>query len=341
MKNECVFEDVDLKEALKELPHQSTLSTKCVCTKKPDKYKARLVARGFRQIHGINYDEMFAPTPTFSSLHLIFSTACLKKWSIWTFDVKVAFLHSLIDKPVYLWSPMGMGVPKFKVLKLCKALYGTKKAFCCWLMHLKKIQLEIGFKSNGEDTSTYTLDCDGEQAILCIHVDDGEVTASSIELINQISDQLNKNLKFKLDERIKGLVGISIDEIDEGLKFSQHDIIAKVINLSPSNLVAKSPLPTNCQLESNFSCNNMDKPYLKWIGMLLYIAQESRPDIAYAINYLERFYLSTHHSHWNAINHLIAYLKSTKNVAILISKQNQLLEMNFFVDANWGGQGNR
>ncbi|MBW0567837.1 hypothetical protein O181_107552 [Austropuccinia psidii MF-1] len=341
MRDENVFETIDLKEALKEVPHQSILSTKWVFTKKPDCYKARLVARGFRQIHWINYDETFAPTPTFSSLRLLFSDAALKRWSIRTFDVKVAFLHSLIDKPVYLWPPMGMEIPKFKVLKLRKALYGTRQAARCWWMHLKNILLKIGFKSNGEDPSTYTLDHNGEQVILWIHVDDGALTASSVNLINWISNQLNEYLKIKWDERIKGLVGISNNETDEGFKFSQHELIEKIINLSPSNIISKSPLPTNCQLESNFSCRNMDKPYLKRIGMLLYVAQASRPDIAYAVNYLARFSLSTDDSHWEAMNHLIAYLQNTKNMGIVISKKNKSLEMNCFVDANWGGEGNR
>ncbi|MBW0572437.1 hypothetical protein O181_112152 [Austropuccinia psidii MF-1] len=106
-------------------------------------------------------------------------------------------------------------------------------------MHLKNIPLEIGFKSNGEDPRAYTLDCDGEQAILWIHVDDGALPASSIELINQILDQLNKHLKAKWDERIKVLVGISIDETDEGFKFLQHELIEKAINLTPIDIVAK------------------------------------------------------------------------------------------------------
>ncbi|MBW0536352.1 hypothetical protein O181_076067, partial [Austropuccinia psidii MF-1] len=187
MRTEDVFVPVDLNIALKEVPHESILSTKWVFTKKPERFKARLVARGFRQIHGINYDETFAPTPTFNSLRLLFSTACLNNWKIKTFDVKVAFLHSLIDKPVYVWPLLGINVPKFKVLKLKKALYGTKQAARCWWMHLKNILQTIGFKSNGEDPSTYTLNCGNEQAILWVHIDDGALTASSPGLLDEIS----------------------------------------------------------------------------------------------------------------------------------------------------------
>ncbi|MBW0536178.1 hypothetical protein O181_075893 [Austropuccinia psidii MF-1] len=85
----------------------------------------------------------------------------------------------------------------------------------------------------------------------------------------------------------------------------------------------------------------MDKAYLKRIGILLYIAQASRPDIAYAVNYLARFSLKTDQSHWHALEHLIAYLRGTRSMGILISHSNSSSEMRCFVDASWGGEGNR
>ncbi|MBW0514907.1 hypothetical protein O181_054622 [Austropuccinia psidii MF-1] len=128
MDEEKVFKVVDLKYALSLVPHESILSTKWVFGKKPELYKERLVARGFKPIHGINYEEKFAPKPTFNALKVLFSTALLKQWQVKTFDVKVTFLHSMIDEPVFLWCPQGLNIPKFKVLELRKAIYGTKKA---------------------------------------------------------------------------------------------------------------------------------------------------------------------------------------------------------------------
>ncbi|MBW0580557.1 hypothetical protein O181_120272 [Austropuccinia psidii MF-1] len=78
MIEENLFKRVGLKQALAKVPHESILSTKWLFVKKPERYKPGLVARGFRKIHGINYEETFAPTPTFNALRLLFSTACLK-----------------------------------------------------------------------------------------------------------------------------------------------------------------------------------------------------------------------------------------------------------------------
>ncbi|MBW0513843.1 hypothetical protein O181_053558 [Austropuccinia psidii MF-1] len=295
-----------------------------VFTKKPKRFKVRLVATGFCQIHGINHDETFAPTPTFNSLHLLFSTACSNNWKVRTFDVKVAFLHSLIDKLVYVWPPMGINVPKYKVLKLKKALYGTKQASRCWWMHLRGILHKIGFKSNGEDPSSYTLHQGEEQAILWVHMNDRALTALLGELLDQISHQLSGYLKMKWDEKINGLVGILITKTDQGFEFWQPDLTDKLTNLTPIKILAKNPLPMNCQLESNLSSNAMDKPYLRRIVILLYIAQASCPDIAYAVNYLAQFSLNTDQLHWAALNHLTAYLHGTRDMRPTLGKQTNL-----------------
>ncbi|MBW0513596.1 hypothetical protein O181_053311 [Austropuccinia psidii MF-1] len=85
----------------------------------------------------------------------------------------------------------------------------------------------------------------------------------------------------------------------------------------------------------------MDKPYLKRIGILLYIAQASCPDIAYAVNYMAHFSLHTNQSHWDALDHLTAYLHGTRDMGIQIDNANTSREFECYVDASWGGEGNR
>ncbi|MBW0505047.1 hypothetical protein O181_044762 [Austropuccinia psidii MF-1] len=234
-----------------------------------------------------------------------------------------------------------MDVPKYSVLKLNKALYGMKQASRCWWLHLQVILQCIGFKNNEEDLNTYTLNQGNDQAILWIHVDDRVLTASSTKLMGRIMERLNSFLKIKWDTNLNGLVGISIKETEEGFKLYQPDLIDKLTNLTPHKIVAKTPLPLNCQLESNYLAGNMDKPFLKGIGILLYIAQACRPDISFAVNYLARFSLNTYQSHWKALEHLIAYLQGTWDMGILINKSNNSSQLKCFIDANWGGEGNR
>ncbi|MBW0588071.1 hypothetical protein O181_127786 [Austropuccinia psidii MF-1] len=229
---------------------------------------------------------------------------------------------------------------KFKVLKLKKALYGTKQAARCWWLHLKDILKNIGFRPNDDDPSTYIFQRGNEQAILWVHVDNGAVTASSDSLMVEIMGKLNKKLKIKWIDDIGNLVGITIEKRKEGFKFYQPDLIDKLTHLTPSNITAKSPLPIDCKLHSN-DAKSMDKLYLKRIGMLLYIAQAYRPDICYAVNYLTQFSMNTDSSHWLALDHLIAYMRGTRNMGILISEDNNSRDIKCYVDANWGREGDR
>ncbi|MBW0473384.1 hypothetical protein O181_013099 [Austropuccinia psidii MF-1] len=240
--------------------------------------------------------------------------------------------------PVYIWPPQGMTINKFKVLKLKKALYGTKQAARCWWIHLTGILRNIGFSPNGEDPSTYTLNCDQGQALLWIHVDDGASTASSQDLLDSISMKINSHLKIKWDKEVSGLVGLNIEPSPGGYYISQAELIDKIINLNPSNITAHSPIPPNTSLTSGPS-QGMDIPYLWRIGILLYLSQGLRPDITYAINYLARFSLCTNQSHWQVLEHLIAYLRYTPCCGIRLGASEIPRGFECYVDANWGGEG--
>ncbi|MBW0535799.1 hypothetical protein O181_075514 [Austropuccinia psidii MF-1] len=92
------------------------------------RHKARLVVQGHCQIKGINFEETFAPTPTFTTLRSLFVIASAFNWKVTTFDVTTAYLHSEIDEYIYVRSPPGGSINKGKLLKLNKALYGLKQA---------------------------------------------------------------------------------------------------------------------------------------------------------------------------------------------------------------------
>ncbi|MBW0483662.1 hypothetical protein O181_023377 [Austropuccinia psidii MF-1] len=161
---------------------------------------------------------------------MLFSISCKNKWKVCTFDVKVALLHSIIDKPVYICPPKGIDLPQYTVLKPNKALYGTKQAAWCWWVHLKDILQRIGFEYNSEDKSTYFYNSDKGQAMLWIHVDDGALAGLSDSVIQFISSELDRHLQIKWDVEISGLVGLSIKETDNGFEINQTELIAKQNN---------------------------------------------------------------------------------------------------------------
>ena len=96
-----------------------------------ERFKARLVARGFTQTHGVDYNETFAPVTRLDTLRLLTAMAVQRDWEFRHLNVKTAYLHGDLEEEVYMAVPQGLeDVPEDYVLKLKKALYGLKQAGC-------------------------------------------------------------------------------------------------------------------------------------------------------------------------------------------------------------------
>jgi hypothetical protein len=97
-----VWEEVPFLAKLEVLTGQWVFALKRNQEGKIVKFKARIVAQGFKQVHGVKVSETFAPTPTFSSLRLLLAMASRFRWPVASFDVKSAFLHSDIDHDIFI-----------------------------------------------------------------------------------------------------------------------------------------------------------------------------------------------------------------------------------------------
>ncbi|KAK8652037.1 hypothetical protein V6N13_141607 [Hibiscus sabdariffa] len=93
-------------------------------------YKGRLVAKGYRQIHGIDYNETFSPVAMFKSIRILLAIAAFHDQEIWQMDVKTAFLNGKLEEDVYMTQPEGFVTPENagKVCKLQRFIYGLKQA---------------------------------------------------------------------------------------------------------------------------------------------------------------------------------------------------------------------
>ena len=152
------YDSVDLP------PDRKLVGTKWVYKIKPlldntVKYKARLVAQGFTQQEGIDYEETFASVVKFKSLRTLFSLACQRKMHIHQLDVSNAFLNGHIDKEVFCKPPPGTIPPpgcENKVWKLNRTLYGLKQSPRAWNEKLNSAILFEGFTRTHSDYGVYS-----------------------------------------------------------------------------------------------------------------------------------------------------------------------------------------
>ena len=137
MLKECkVFDLVSLPEGRKAIRNRWVFDIK------PDGQKcACLVAKGFSQIEGIDYEELFSPVVCYESVRIIFALTALEHWHLEAVDVKTAFLYGKLDEEIYMQQPEGFVQKGHKklVLRLNRAIYGLKQAALAWWKELEAL----------------------------------------------------------------------------------------------------------------------------------------------------------------------------------------------------------
>ena len=108
--------------------------------------KARLVAQGYTQVEGLDFDETFAPVARLESIRLLLGVTCILKFKLFQMDVKSAFLNGYLHEEVYVEQPKGFTDPSFPnhVYKLKKAMYGLKQAPRAWYERLTEFLVNQG-----------------------------------------------------------------------------------------------------------------------------------------------------------------------------------------------------
>jgi hypothetical protein len=140
-----------------------------------DKYKARLVVKGYSQQYGVDYTEVFTPVARMETIQLVVALAAQRGWAIYQLDVKSAFLYGELNEEVFLEQPCGyvQKEHEHKVYKLKKALYGLKQAPRAWYCRIEAYFMKEGFeKCDYEHTLFTKTRKEGTLLIINLYVDD-------------------------------------------------------------------------------------------------------------------------------------------------------------------------
>lgn len=320
----------------------TTLTTKWVFKIKYDlegrveRFKARLVARGYRQKYGLDYQETYAPVARMESVRVLLVLAAVRKWTVKQFDVTTAFLNGVLEEDVFIEPPQGISIAKTQCLKLVKSLYGLKQAPRAWSSKFNEVVTVAGFRSTHSDPCVYFNQKSG--VYLSVYVDDGLIIGPSEQACNDIIQTLNK--EFKTKEVITNMfLGCEIHTTKAGFLLKQTRYIEDMLNkfsLSDS-LPATSPMADTKELFHGDDLLGTEKPYRAAIGSLLYLALNTRPDILHSVILLARFNAQPKTRHWRAVTRVMRYLKGTKDQGLVLAPDSPNLEPIAYTDADWAG----
>lgn len=196
------------------------------------RYKARLVAQGFTQKYGIDYDEVFAPVTKSSTFRTLLTVASLRNYVVQQYDVKTAFLNGSISEELFMKPPPNLQVSN-KVFKLHKSLYGLKQAARVWNQTLHKAMTNVGLNQSKYDEFLYIFKNNINICYAIVHVDDMIFASTSLETIQTLISQLSTSFEFKWLGNVKNYLGIQVSRDDKGIfSICQSQYIHKIASES-------------------------------------------------------------------------------------------------------------
>ncbi|KAE8218625.1 hypothetical protein CF326_g9123, partial [Tilletia indica] len=308
------------------------------------RYKARLVAQGFSQIPGVDYNETYSPVTRFVTIRTLLALAAFLGWHVHQLDVITAYLYGLLDKPVFMRQPPGFEVAGKEHLacRLVRALYGLKQSGREWYFTLRAALIDIGFEQSAADPAIFIFGSGVTATIVAIYVDDVLVLGGDINEIIAVKAALGERFKMTDQGQIGQFLGMKIERSEDTRSFfvSQSAYIRSMLaRFNYSDIKsAPSPLDPKQRLKpyDGIASEEDRRRFQAILGCLLWLAQASRPDLAYAVATLARHASNPGPLHFGCIKRVIQYVAGTIDFRLHITADSSE-DIVAYSDADFGG----
>ncbi|GJW41484.1 putative ribonuclease H-like domain-containing protein [Tanacetum coccineum] len=319
-------EDVEGLE-ISDLPKgKHVIGTKWVYRNKKDergivvRNKARLVAQGYTQEEGIDYDEVFAPVARIEAIKLFLAYASFMGFIVYQMDVKSAFLYGTIEEEVD------------------KALYGLHQAPRAWYETLSTYLLENGFRRGIIDKTLFIKKDKGDILLVQVYVDDIIFGSTKKSLCTEFESLMHKKFQMSSMGELTFFLGLQVKQKDDGIFISQDKYVADILKKFDFSSVktASTPLETNKALIKDEEAEDVDVHlYRSMIGSLMYLTA-SRPDIMFVVCACARFQVTPKTSHLHVVKRIFRYLKGQPKLGFWYPRDSPF-DLEAFSDSDYAG----
>jgi hypothetical protein len=314
----------------------------------PSRFKARYCVRGDQQTEGVDYFDTYAPVVQWSTVCMVLTMILANGWVTKQVDYTNAFAQADLAEQVYIESPKGFGRKDGidMVLRLIKSLYGLKQAPKSFFDKLREGLIERGFTQSTLDPCLFMK----KDMICVVYVDDTILTGPDAQAIEKVikslgikkDDQMH-TFELRDEGEVGDFLGIRIEKVgSNSFQLSQTGLINKVLKASGMEDSNSAPTPSGTDplgSDKEGATFNETWEYATVVGMLMFLASNTRPDIAYAVHQCARFTHCPKQSHGTAVKRILRYLNGSKTKGMTLTPSNQL-SVDCFVDADFAGLWN-
>ena len=282
---------------------------------KIDRFKGRLVAKGYAQKYDVGYDETFSPVVCFSSIRALLAFAVQNDMLIHQMDLVTAFLNGQLEKEIYMEQPDGYieSGKENLVCKLNKSLYVLKQSLRCWNTVFREYMETIHFMPSTTNHCVYVRGGE-DMTIVTVYVDDLVIITKRPEEMRKVKESLAAHFKMKYMGKLHYCLGINIQHDEENNCFwiQQKQYIMDMIQkygLTDAKTVS-SPADLNVKLRKDDRVSKQvnSVTYQLMVGSLLYAAIDTRPDITQAVGAVSKFNANPTEAHLTAVKRILRYL---------------------------------
>lgn len=304
------------------------------------RYKARLVARGYTQVEGIDYKETFCPVIKSKSIRTLLAFSVEQNWQVHQLDITAAYLNGKLSETVFMEQPpLSLhSKPREEVCLLKKSLYGLHQSGREWNICLDKFLKSINLTRSRADPCVYFNK--KNDLIIGVYVDDLLVMSKESTTIQKFKEDIGAAFETKDLGEINHLLSIRIQRNkDSSITLDQSTYASELLETTGmSNCKgASTPLDPGMRYvqasEDNMLSAAEALKYRQAVGGLLYLSGGTRPDLAFATTYMSQFNNRPSKEHWTGVQHILRYLKQTKNTKLIFQKTGKSLEV--FCDSDW------
>ena len=304
------------------------------------KYKARLVVKGYAQRQGKDYDEVFAPLARIGTIRIILAISVQFGWLVYHLDVKTAFLNGEISEEIYVQQPKGYEDSKRRndVYKLHKALYGLKQAPRAWYFKLYKSLTTLGFKKSEYEHAVYYKNSNESIMIVGLYVDDLLLTRSNEENLKKFKLELMKLFEMTDLGILSTYLGIHVIQGKGEISLNQSAFAKhlledqQMMDSNPSNSPLEQKIKLSATENSEKICTTV---YRSILGKLRYLTH-TRPDLMLSNGLLSRFMENPSVEHLKTAKRIIRYVKGTLNYGLKY-KRSEVFELIRYSDSDYAG----